>query len=360
MLNQPFYDPKKSFDENFDNGPFGAFADGKVFKQKGEPQYEFLGFKVYSPFGIAAGPLPTSPFIKAAFEKGFDVCVYKTQRSTVFPCNPFPNILFVDVEGDLTIEKSKKPLLGRVTTNKKLSQVSITNSFGNPSRGPEFWQEDLRKAAGYEGKGQLLIASIVGTIQEGFSEEDYWEDFANTAKLAKQAGVKVIELNLACPNVASEGVVCYTKEAVFQICKKSKEKSPNALFIVKLGYYTDRQQQLLEEIIKEIDQYIDAVSVINTIPAPVVDNLGNQALPGEGRLRSGICGASIKWAGLNMVKRLVKIREKLGSDFEIIGVGGVMTPEDYFNYKKAGADVVQSATAVIWNPYLAQEIKTVL
>lgn len=359
-MHKSFYDPKKSFDENVDHGPFGAFADGKIFEQKGEPQYEFLGFKVYSPFGIAAGPLPTSPFIKAAFDKGFDVCVYKTQRSTVFPCNPFPNILFVDVEGDLTIEKSKKPLLGQATTNKKLSQVSITNSFGNPSRGPEFWQEDMGKAVSYQGKGQLLIASIVGTIKEGFSEEDYYDDFALAASLAYKTGVKVVELNLACPNVATEGVVCYTKEAVFQICKKSKEKSPNALFIVKLGYYTDRQQQLLEEIIKEIDQYINAVSVINTIPAAVVDEYGKQALPGEGRLRSGICGASIKWAGLDMVKRLVRLREKLSSEFEIIGVGGVMTSEDYFEYKKAGADVVQSATAVMWNPYLAQEIKAVL
>lgn len=47
----------------------------------------------------------------------------------------------------------------------------------------------------------------------------------------------------------------------------------------------------------------------------------------------------------------------MGKDFAIIGVGGVMTPEDYLEYKNAGADIVQSATGAMWNPYLAQEIK---
>ena len=43
--------------------------------------------------------------------------------------------------------------------------------------------------------------------------------------------------------------------------------------------------------------------------------------------------------------------------FSITGVGGVMTPEDYLDYRSAGADVVMSATGAMWNPYLAEEIK---
>ena len=41
--------------------------------------------------------------------------------------------------------------------------------------------------------------------------------------------------------------------------------------------------------------------------APVVDKEVNQALPGKGRLSAGVCGAAIKWAGLDMVKRLKQI-----------------------------------------------------
>jgi dihydroorotate dehydrogenase (NAD+) catalytic subunit len=33
-----------------------------------------------------------------------------------------------------------------------------------------------------------------------------------------------------------------------------------------------------------------------------------------------------------------------------------MTPQDYLEYKEAGADLVQSATGAMWNPHLAYEI----
>jgi dihydroorotate dehydrogenase len=75
------------------------------------------------------------------------------------------------------------------------------------------------------------------------------------------------------------------------------------------------------------------------------------------RLRAGVCGAPIKWAGIDMVTRLKKIREKKNYTFTIDGVGGVTKPEDYEEYMKAGADTVFSATGAMWNPYLAQEIK---
>jgi len=33
MLHTPFYDPNKSYEENFEKGPFGAFADDIVIKE---------------------------------------------------------------------------------------------------------------------------------------------------------------------------------------------------------------------------------------------------------------------------------------------------------------------------------------
>ncbi len=74
-------------------------------------------------------------------------------------------------------------------------------------------------------------------------------------------------------------------------------------------------------------------------------------------MKGGVCGAPIKWAGLEMVKRLKKIREEKNYKFSIDGVGGVTNKEDYEEYIKSGADAVFSATGAMWNPYLAQEIK---
>lgn len=360
MLKTPFYDPNISYQENYDLGPFGAFADGKDLRGNEEPKYEFLGFKINTPFGIPAGPLINSKFCKTAFEKGFDVIHYKTRRSDEFTCNPFPNVLFVETNGDLTLEKSKKPLKGTLTPPNDLSKVSITNSFGNPSPDHQVWIDDMKKAIEAAKLGQLLIASVVGTIKEGFTPEDYYGDFALAAKYAKEAGAKVIEINLSCPNVASEGVLCYSPDADEAIVKKVRVSvGDDVKVLIKLGYFSKEQQELLEDIIKRVDPYIDGISAINTIPAPVVDENGKQALPGPGRLNAGICGAGIKWAGLDMVKRLNELRKKESYDFAIIGVGGVMTPEDFFEYRKLGADVVQSATGAMWNPELAQEIKDV-
>lgn len=358
MLQLPFYDPAKTYDENYDQGPFGAFADGVDLRGDEEPNYDFLGFKINTPFGIPSGPLLNSKFCQAAFEKGFDVIHYKTRRSEKFPTNQWPNVLFVDVLGDLTMQRAKKPLIGSKKTDKDPSQISITNSFGNPSPDAEEWMEDMKKAVLAAGPGQLLVASVVGTIKEGFSDKDYHDDFARCAQYAKEAGAKIIELNLSCPNVANEGILCYSADAVENICKKTKQKVGDVPLLIKVGYFSKDQQELLEDILKRVLPYIAGVCAINTIPAKVVDEMGKQALPGSpSRLTAGICGASIKWAGLDMVKRLNQIRDKLGGEFVVVGVGGVMSVEDYMEYRKAGANLVQSATGSMWNPNLAQEIK---
>ena len=355
-----FYDPARTYDDNFDNGPFPVFENYKPKPDTGTPKYSFLGKPIYSPFGIAAGPLLNSNYIKYALRQGFDVPVYKTQRSIVFEVNQFPNVLYLNIDGDLTLEKASKPLVGSSKMDSSPTKFSITNSFGNPSRGPKFWVEDMKKAASYQHKGQLMIASVVGSIQEGFSSEDYFDDFAKAAELAASSGAQAIEINLSCPNVANEGILCYTRPSVVAICQKVKAKIGNLPLIIKFGYFSGEQESLLEQIVKDTADYVAAISAINTIPAPIVDREGNQALPGPNRLKSGVCGAGIKWAGLDMTNRLNSIRKKTGLKYEVIGIGGVMTPADFEEYRDAGADVVQTCTGAMWNPKLAEQIKNYL
>jgi dihydroorotate dehydrogenase len=124
---------------------------------------------------------------------------------------------------------------------------------------------------------------------------------------------------------------------------------------VKIGYFQD--DVALAHFVENIQNYVQGIASVNTIPAEVVDENGNQALPGPNRLKSGICGAGIKWAGLEMTRRLHALRKSHGYSYIIESMGGVMNPDDYQEYKKAGADVVMSATGAMWDPYLAQEIK---
>lgn len=351
------YDPFKTYDENVADGPF--LDDASDYRDSNETaNYAFLGHPINFPFGIAAGSLPTSKHTSTAFRLGYDVVVYKTQRATAFPCNPFPNVLPLDIDGDLTLEKMQGQLVAAPEYPSDITKLNITNSFGVPSPDPSVWAADLPAAIAGAGSGQLLIMSVVGTIQEGFGPDEYHEDFARAAKLAKNAGAEVVEINLSCPNVASEGVVCYSADAVEDICRRTKAALGDTPLVIKIGYFTHEQQDILERIVRETSQYVAAISAINTLPAEIVDEHGEQALPGKGRLRSGVCGAGIKWAGLDMVGRLDSLRKEHGYTYEIIGVGGVMTPEDFRQYREAGADVVMTVTAAMWNPLLAQQLKS--
>ncbi|MGB4800677.1 MAG: hypothetical protein WBP03_04135 [Candidatus Saccharimonadales bacterium] len=350
------YDPGKTFTENVAEGPFAIQAiDYRSPDEK--PHYTFLGFPINFPFGIAAGSLPTSRHTSAAFRLGYDVVVYKTQRAHEFPCNPYPNVLPLQVDGDLTLEKLQKPLVLAPDYPDDIAKLNITNSFGVPSPDPDVWTADLPAAIAGAGTGQLLIMSVVGTIREGFGPEEYYDDFALAAALAKDAGAQAVEINLSCPNVASEGVICYSHDAVVEICRRTKAALGETPLIIKIGYFTADQQSTLEEIVRDVSPYVAAISAINTLQGTIVDANGEQALPGTGRLKSGVCGAGIKWAGLEMVLRLDALRKREGYTYEIIGVGGVMTPADFAEYRDAGADVVQAVTAPMWNPLLAQQIK---
>ncbi|MBP9668078.1 diguanylate cyclase [Candidatus Saccharibacteria bacterium] len=355
MTNARFYDYDKTYDDNYDTGPFNM--DENDYRTNDQPAYEFLGHKINFPFGIAAGSLPTHRHTDAAFRLGYDVVCYKTQRSGEFPCNPFPNVLPIEIDGDLTLERLAKPLVVSDSYPSDSSNLSITNSFGVPSRGPSVWVDDVKKALMGAGDGQLLIMSVVGTIKEGFTPDEYYTDFAVAAKEAKDAGANVVEVNLSCPNVASEGVICYSEDAVYEICTRVKAAIGETPLVIKVGYYRPEQQKLLETIVARIAPHVAAISAINTLAGEIVTKDGEQALPGPGRLKSGVCGAGIKWAGLDMMRRLDTLRKAKGYTYEIIGVGGVMSAADYQEYRSAGADVVQSVTGAMWNQYLARDIK---
>jgi dihydroorotate dehydrogenase (NAD+) catalytic subunit len=349
-IDQPFYDPARSYPDNFNEGPFGLFADASVYRNEGSPQHTFLGHKVFEPFGIPAGPLLNSKFVKAALDKGFDIPVYKTVRTRKFASHPWPNVLAVRVDGDLTLDKT------RLVANEDYSEpLSITNSFGVPSFDPEFWQPDLAAAVAHEREGQIVVGSFQGTKSDSGTVAGYIADFVLGARLLKETGVKAIEVNLSCPNEGTHELLCFDTPRVQQVVEAIKNEIGDIPLIIKLAYFEDVQR--LEELLKAVGSSIGATSSINTIAAEIVDVEGNQALPGDGRLRSGVCGHAVKWAGLEMTSKLARLRDDLGLEFSIIGVGGVGSADDYSEYRQVGACAVMSATSAMWNPMLAQEIK---
>ncbi len=349
MHSEPFYDPAKSYLDNFEHGPFGLFANTSPSFPATPPRRQFLGQPVFAPFGIPAGPLINGKFVKAALDMGFDIPVYKTVRTRRQACHPWPNVLGVRVTGDL------KPGQTLVAGTDYSEPLSITNSFGVPSFDPDFWQPDMAEAAAYARPGQVVVGSFQATLPENGNSAAYLQDFRLGARLVKETGVKVIEVNLSCPNEGTAHLLCFDIARSRQVVEAIKEEIGSLPLVIKLAYYQNHAK--LREFLNEVGGAVDGIASINTIAAEVRDASGRQALPGEGRLRSGVCGSAVKWAGLEMASTLARLRAELGMKFAILGVGGAGTPEAFDEYRRAGADVVMSATAAMWNPRLAQQIK---
>jgi dihydroorotate dehydrogenase len=349
MLHPPVYDTNKTFDQNYREGPYHAWADGKRFVQVGEPEHTFFGHPVYEPFGVSAGPIFNSNYAQGALDKAFDILVYKTVRSREKPVHPWPNFLPLELTGDY----EEGDVVARDNQDYR-EPLAAANSFGVPSVDPSVWIDDMRRVNEMMRKGQVTICAFEGT-NWGEGSDAYIDDHAKTAKMVLSTNPRVVEMNTSCPNEGTRGLLCYDVDRMYEITSRVKEVLGSVPLVVKIGYFPD--ETLLRHFVERVGPVVDGIAAINTMGARIVTADGEQAFPGAGREYAGVCGTPIKWAGLDMVKRLKWLREALGVSYTIIGIGGVTTPTDYFHYRSAGADAVLAATGVIWNPYLAAEIK---
>jgi len=345
MPTSPTYDIHKSYDENYEQGPF---FNTELPTLDASPKARFMDFAVGAPIGVPAGPLLNSNWVDLYAKLGFDLPVYKTVRSGQRDCHPAPNCIYLERPGNLTDNRFGERLLATEAAPQNPENISITNSFGMPSKAPDTWMADMEVAASACGSSQVFIASAVGTPGNGSLADDY----ARTAAMCKEAGAQVVEINLSCPNVTSgEGSIFTDASAARTIVKATADALGSTPLMVKVGYFTDADT--MAAVVKACAPLVQGIAGINTLSFEVVKADGSQALPGEGRLRSGICGAAIRQCGLTQAERLVALRAKEQYDFVVVGVGGIMTPTDIDAYLGAGVDAVMSATGAMWNPYLA-------
>lgn len=335
----PIYDISKSYMENATDGPFF----NAPIPERPTPSHpiDFLGCKLNSPLGIPAGPLLNSRWIELAAKLGFDLVTYKTIRSFAHPGHALPNMIYVEPSGADSAFACDEP--------KHLSGLTLTNSFGMPSRSPEFLLEDIEKANRSLGPGQAMIVSIVGTPGQGVS---FVQDFVRAAVFAKEAGAKLIEANLSCPNVGkAEGQLYTNPEAVYEFTHAMAQAIRPIPLILKTGVFPSPEvmRYSLEAAARA---GANAICGINSVSYHVVDRSGGPAL-GEHRPTSGVCGAAIFGQALEFLTTAASIirKEKLG--LELLGCGGVVKSEQFDELLASGAKIAMSATGMMWDPLLA-------
>jgi len=103
------------------------------------------------------------------------------------------------------------------------------------------------------------------------------------------------------------------------------------------------EAQLLDVVEILLDTKTDGVIATNT-------TISREGLATDQELVSSIGNGGL--SGMPLTKRSTEVisflRSKLGKNYPIIGVGGIMTPEDALEKLKAGADLVQIYTGFVY------------
>jgi dihydroorotate dehydrogenase (NAD+) catalytic subunit len=345
----PLYDIHKSYLDNAEKGPFFHGPLPKRILPPKEQWIDFLGTKIASPIGVPAGPLLNAQWVSLAGRLGFDVLTYKTIRSGEHPSHPLPNMIYVDTHGILSKESSAGIAISSTSPSPHIEDLAVTNSFGMPSRTPEYLFEDIPLAQRSLQDGQVLIVSIVGTPRR---DKSFLEDFVAVAHLAKDAGAQIIEANFSCPNVDKKDGLLYTSADHVKAIGSALVKAIHPIpLIIKVGLFASIDQ-MRALMITAARSGVRAIAGINTVSMQVRDEKGEPAL-GPSRLTSGICGGPIRTLALHFTEHAQRIntKEKLG--LTLISCGGITLPEHFDQFLQAGADIATSATGMMWDPYLA-------
>lgn len=349
------YDIKKSWEKVVQEGPI--WLSNKFPPKPKEPKYKFLGHKLISPIAISAGPASRKVWTDFYLKMGYGLVFEKTRRSTPRLSNKAPNVAIIQVDKQVTKENLNQPLTATNNPADFAANLSITNSFGNPSPLMETWAAELTKQKKAVSDGQILGCSVTATIINPKASMDTTvADLLIAATAAVIAGAQVIEFNLACPNVTEnkeEGEMFQDDKLVTFTLAEFKRRFPIIPCGFKFGLYKSKSQ--MKKVFTACEENLDYVSGINAIAMIVLDKNGNEILPG--RKTSGVCGKLIQEIALESIKWAAEIRKAEGLKYEILGGGGIVEVKDVDRYLKAGADMVQVAAIALADPLFAYKYR---
>ncbi len=205
----------------------------------------------------------------------------------------------------------------------------IVNSIGLQNPGvDEFLRKTLSKVEAF---GTVVIANVAGrTI----------EDYVEVIEKLNATALEMYELNISCPNVKQGGAAFGTDIKSAQEIVRAAKKAAEKPLIVKL---TPAVTDIVSIALAVQEAGADAVSLINTLPAMVVNEKTKRPLLGN--VTGGLSGPCIKPVALKMVYEVAN-----AISIPVIGMGGIMTGADAAQFMLCGAAAVMTGTANITDP----------
>ncbi len=188
-----------------------------------------------------------------------------------------------------------------------------------------------------------LNVPIIVSISEGSVEK-----FCKLVEvLDGEKKVDGIELNISCPNLKSKTLIAQCPDATYELVKKVKKVTQTTIITKLSPNVTD----IVEIAQTACNAGTDAVSLVNTFFGMARDI--DTKKPKLSNIIGGLSGPSIKPIALRMVWEVARSIKK-----PVIGIGGIMTPEDAIEFMIAGATAIQIGTANFITPGISEKIIT--
>lgn len=215
---------------------------------------------------------------------------------------------------------SDSPWEGNATPRIAETPSGMMNAIGLQNPGIDvFIERDLKFLEGFDTN---VIVNVCG-----HTEEEYLKV---VERLADQKSVRMLEINVSCPNVKTGGIAFGTDARMLEhITSEIKKKaaqpvimklSPNVTNIAEMGRAAESGGA-------------DAISLINTLMAMKIDiHKRDFAIANK---TGGLSGPAIRPVAVRMVydvSHAVKV--------PVIGMGGITNGEDAIEFMMAGASAV--------------------
>ena len=295
------------------------------FYQHSAPSLEqtILGITFKNPIGLAAG-----------FDK----------NGTLGPLMQSLGFGFIEV-GSITANPSTgnpKPRSFRLPADE-----SIINRLGLNNDGVQTISKRLKKL-------ELSIPmgiNIAKTHDPAISGQKAIDDYVRSFKKVKDTG-DYITINISCPNT-TEGKTFEDPRSLDNLLTALAIEKDSMLAPVLVKFSVDLSHSLLEELITVCESHsISGYVACNTsnsrenlvTPKATVKDIG----------RGGLSGRAIREKSTEIIS---KIRQLSSGNKLIIGVGGISSGDDAIEKLKAGADLLQIYTSMVYEgPSIVKKI----
>jgi dihydroorotate dehydrogenase (NAD+) catalytic subunit len=227
---------------------------------------------------------------------------------------------------------SVRPVAGNPAPRVHETPSGMVNSVGLQGPGLEAWlEEELPPLAD---RGARVVVSIWG---------ERVDDFARAATMLLGApNIVAVEVNVSCPNIEDRSRMfahspSATAEAVY---------AAEACGVPRWAKLSPNVPDLVDIAGAALDAGAEAMVLVNTLLATVIDVKRRTYAMGSGAAGGGLSGPAIRPVALRAVHDCRRAFPSAG----VVGVGGVSRGVDAVSMLMAGADAVEVGTATFRDP----------